>query len=159
MASIAMCKAVCGDCEGEFPYPWLGDFAYGDFILHREDGCGFCYLQAIDNDVWDFVAARVRPGRNVHVSESGAILQEVVARLADHAEGQSFTMEMVCPHCRSRRFGSWGGERVSFAEIPDASFQSFSSLDDRGKERLICELEKQVKAEQVGEPNAAPPRG
>jgi hypothetical protein len=142
-----MCRAVCGECEQEFPYPSLNDFAYGEFILHRQDGRSFCYLHAIDNAVWDFVSARVQPLKNVPVRSSGVILQEVVARLADKSDGQPFTMRMVCPHCKSHHFRDWGRERISVAEVPDATFQSFASLDKRGKESLIRELEKQVRAE------------
>jgi hypothetical protein len=139
--------AVCGHCKRDFPYPSLGDFSYGLFILHREDGRAFRYLQASDNDVWDFVEARIKAPSNVPVASSGAVLQEVVARLADPSEGRSFTMEMVCPYCKSRHFHDWGGEQVSSEEIPDATFHSFNSLNQSAKERLIHELEKQILGE------------
>ena len=56
-------------------------------------------------------------------------------------------MEMVCPYCKSRHFHDWGGEQVSSEDIRDATFQSFNSLDQSGKERLVEELERLVNAE------------
>jgi hypothetical protein len=147
MTTIPMCKAVCGDCKRAFPYPSLGDQSYGLFILHREDGRAFRYLQSIDNEVWNFVAARVQPRDPEPVRSTGAVLQEVVARLADPSEGRSFTMEMVCPYCRSRHFRGWEGEQVSTEEIPDATFQSFTALDDGAKDRLVRKLEMRVRAD------------
>ena len=147
MHKVAMCNAVCARCKRNFPYPSLGDFSYGLFILHREDGRAFRYLQAIDHSAWDFVATRVheivRPGPGV------SVLQEVVARLTDRSEGRAFTMEMVCPYCKSRHFHDWGGEQVSIEEIHDATFHSFNSLDQSAKERLVEELERLVNAEQA----------
>jgi hypothetical protein len=147
MPTVSMCKAVCGTCEREFPYPSLGDFAYGEFILHSNDGSTFRHLYAINNEVWDYAAARVPPMQNVPVRESGGLLQEVVARLADDTEGRGFTMKMVCPHCRSHHFRDWGRERISVEEIPDATFQSFTSLDDEARENLLDKLEKEIVAE------------
>jgi hypothetical protein len=142
-----MCNAVCAHCKRNFPYPSLGDFAYGSFILNREDGRAFRYLWAIDNSVWNFVAARVQ--EIVRPGPGAAVLQEVVARLADRSEGRSFTMENVCPYCKSRHFRDWGREQVSQAEIADATFHSFTALDEKGKERLVKELERLVNAEQA----------
>ena len=148
MNRVAMCNAVCGHCKRNFPYPSLGDFAYGDFILHREDGRAFRYLHAIENAVWDFVAARVKPKSQGAIRSSGVILQEVVARLTDPSEGHSFTIAMVCPYCKSRHFQEWGGEQASSEEISDATFHSFNSLDQSSKEPLVREIERLVNAEQ-----------
>lgn len=149
MHKVAMCNAVCGHCKRNFPYPSLGDSEHGLFILNRDDGRAFRYLRTSDNAVWDFVAARIKPASNVPVRSSGAVLQEVVARLADHSEGRPFTIEMVCPYCKSRHFHDWGGEQVSSEEIRDATFHSFNSLDQSGKKRLVEELEALVNAEQA----------
>jgi hypothetical protein len=143
-----MRNSVCAYCKHDFPYPSLGDFSYGLFILHREDGRAFRYLQATDHEVWDFVEAHVK-SRGGQRAGLGIVLQEVVARLADRSEGRSFTTDMVCPYCKSRRFRDWGGEQVSSAEIADATFQSFTALAESSKECLVEELERLVSAEQA----------
>lgn len=157
MPKLTMCKAVCGECCRDFPYPSLGEFAYGSFILTREDGQAYRYLEAIGNPVWDFVAARMPIPRNEADSPCVSVLQEVVARLADRSQGKLFTMDMVCPYCKSRRFRSWGGDDVSLAEIPDATFRAFTALDESSKQGLVKELKKLIHAEQSAAPNSAPP--
>lgn len=143
MPTVATYKAICAGCKREFPYPSLGDYAYGCFILHREDGRAFRYLQAVDNDVWDFVAARL-PAKT---DESITLLQEVVARLADRSESHSFTMAMVCPYCKSRYFRDWHGEDVASVEIPEATFQTFGALGNDDKESLVSKLANAIRAE------------
>jgi len=146
MPAIPMCKATCADCGRQFPYPELGDFAYGEFILHRDDGQDFRYLQGLGNEVWDCAAAHVSTG----------ILQKVVARLVDAPAGRYFTIAMVCPCCGSRRFRDWGGEHLSSREIPSATFRAFSALGLAEKEGLLERLEHSLSAEPAASPNGGP---
>ncbi len=145
---VKLCKAVCRSCGRDFPYPALGDFSYGSFVLHREDGRAFRYLRALDHAVWNFVEERIESEREPPANTRPSVLQEVIARLADRSEGLSFTMYMVCPYCKSRIFQTWGGEQISSEEIPDASFHTFSAMTIAGKVQLIAELRNQVKSEQ-----------
>ena len=146
MPVIPMCKAVCGYCARESPYPELGDFAYGQFILHRDDGQDFRYLQGLGNDVWDCAAAHVSAG----------LLQEVVARLADAPAGRYFTIAMVCPYCGSRRFRDWGGEQLSSRDIPSATFRAFAALGPAEKKGLLERLAHDLNAEPAASPNGGP---
>jgi hypothetical protein len=145
MIRVAMCRAECGDCGKQFPYPFLGDFAYGGFILRRADGFSFCFLSAFDNPAWDFVSAHVQ--KKGHVQEWGPVLHEVIARLADKVDGHSLTTQGLCPHCGSHCFRDWGQERISWAEIQEVTFRSFTALDEQSKEALVHRLELEVVAE------------
>jgi hypothetical protein len=131
MHAVASATAICGECGTRVPYPCLGDFSYGAFILWRSDGKAFRHLAAIGHPVWEEVE------RILSVAARGDQLQEVVARIADRDDGRAFTLSMVCPACGSRRFRSWGGERSGFIDVPDATFSFFASLPMKSKAALV----------------------
>jgi hypothetical protein len=140
MHKVDLCKAVCANCQRDFPYPSLGDFAYGNFVLNRADGREFRYLQAGDNPIWDFVREFLKP----HNTEQIEVFQEVVARLADSSAGQTFTMKHVCPYCGSNRFRDWGSQYQSALELAEATFEAFNALPDHAKRQRVVELQQLI---------------
>lgn len=146
MKTVSTCVATCADCGRGTPYPFLGDFAYGTFILSRLDGKAYRHLDAIGNPAFEEIS-RVLGGR-----ASTSVLQDVVARSADSEGTAPFTMDMVCPLCGSHHFESWGGECVGTVQIPEASFNVLMGLPPTQRAELIQRRQQEIKGEQSGEP-------
>jgi hypothetical protein len=148
MPRLALFHAICSECRREHPIPHLGDFAYGQFILHRADGRSFRYLEGLNHDVWAFVSAhfpdpnQIRNLREQHVASS--VIQETVAHLSDPEEGHSFCMRSVCPSCGGRLFVYLDRDMIGPIEVPDATFMRFRSMDDAGKTEAVEHLRAEL---------------
>jgi hypothetical protein len=139
---LQMRSSICCDCCRKFKHPDLGDFAYGSFILSRNDGLAFRYLNAFKNPAWDFVAGRLQ-------ARDSTVLQEAVARIADASEGQSFTMSVVCPYCKSPNNRDDLGEPARTGKIPYATFEAFVAMDEHEKTEFIRKVEEQVRVDSM----------
>ena len=139
--SVATFAATCDACSRTLPYPCLGDFAYGTFVLSREDGRAFRYLAAIGHPVWR------RVEEILGADASPDVLQETVARVADKEENYRFTIGMVCRHCGSNRFRDWGHHRVGTITVEDATFTSFEALSQCERESMVAETAGRIQGE------------
>jgi endogenous inhibitor of DNA gyrase (YacG/DUF329 family) len=138
---------ICQKCKKRFDEPDLGDFAYGLFILHTEDGKAYAYLQGLENSAWDSISESFekvigkKPAKYPNHSNYVDRLQWTIARCADSFHGQK--LEIIprrCPNCQSTSIdGSYIHSDYS-REIPVVSFRKFLALDDIAKFQRVEEL-------------------
>lgn len=133
MPGIATFESKCASCHSVFAAPWLGEFAYGEFVLTGMRGNVYALLTAIGNEAWDLVQAVV-PDVDVDT------FQELLARLADPVNGQSWTMSHVCPRCESHEWTYWGGDRMGNVDVPNATFNTFLALQPVEREQRALQL-------------------
>jgi hypothetical protein len=138
MPDIFTFMAKCARCKTHSARPELGEFAYGEFILTGESGNVHAYLHATDNPVFALVASTIE-------DDSGSLIQEITARLADPLSGQRLTMLHVCPKCGCDEWESWHGDRVASENVPVASFTEFLSLSPERRRMRILELKDELK--------------
>ncbi len=134
--TIATFEAKCADCGEVFAAPCLGDFTYGQFLLFGIQGTVFRYLDAIDCPIFELAASVMLRNSDKHVCD-------VVASVADLADGQRMTAKQICPKCHSDHWARWDGRRMGEVVIPDATFDAFNRLSDEMKRKRLLEFESE----------------
>ena len=137
---IRYAGVTCKDCSCLFGVPTLGDFNYGEFILHGRGVAGF--LQSIGESAWDDIDARLKaqglmPERPTR--EQINRMQEVIANAADRIGGQALSMRPVCPHCQSRDVG-YNGSTGTFHRVPQVQFTNYMALGESARDERVAWL-------------------
>lgn len=130
-------EARCAECDALFGAPFLGDFAYGEFILTGSRGTAFSHLSAIGHSVWDYISS-------VIAETHPDALPEVVARLADPVDDQPLTGSHVCPKCGSTHWADWGGVKRGFVDISPATFEALLSLPPEDRRQRVLNVLNEV---------------
>jgi hypothetical protein len=137
---IRYAGVTCRACGCLFGVPTLGDFNYGEFILHGRGVAGF--LQSIGEPAWDDIDARLRaqgllPDKPAR--EQIDRMQEVIANAADRIGGQALSMRLVCPHCRSGDV-EYSGAAGTFHRVPEVQFREYMDLGENARDELVARL-------------------
>jgi hypothetical protein len=140
-----MFEADCRHCRRSFPIPLLGDFSYGQFVLHGERGGVFGYLSAFECPSFEDIHSRllVIAGQQEFTRAESSRFQEVMASCADEISGQPLGLEPVCPFCRSHDLNYGDSKPLDDGEIRVVTFTGFQSLSDTAKTQKLTELWKQ----------------
>lgn len=143
---VRMFRADCRHCRRDFRIPLLGDFSYGQLILHGTRGAVFGYLSALGCPAFEDIRSRllaIAGWREFPRSEISRF-QEVMASCADEIGGQPLGLEPVCPFCRSAAVDCYGDSKpVATDEIRGVTFTGYQSLSDSAKTQKLAELWKQ----------------
>lgn len=139
-------SAKCQACGHRFSMPLLGDFSYGEFILHGERQRVFGFLSAHDEPAWEDIDARLR--RVALLSDSPSRpeidrLHRVIAATADSIAGQRLVPFPVCPSCGARSVACGDSDPQGIHEIPRVTFQWYRSLSDAERSRRVEQLWKE----------------
>jgi len=139
-------EASCHACGHRFSMPLLGDFSYGQFILHGERQSVFGFLSAHDKPAWEDIDARLlRAG----LFSASAIrpdidrFQRVVAASADAIGGQRLVPFPVCPSCGSRSVAYGDSRPQGIRDVPRVTFGEYQLLSDEMRSHKLAELWRQ----------------
>lgn len=128
---MATFEGKCKSCGQLFELPSLGDFAYGENLLHTIDGKHHEWVNGFSE-----FPERVSGLLNENQKKMS---WDILAALADKIEGKRLVTDLVCPHCSSQEIEYWEGSRIGMATTPEISFTRASQLDN-------SELQTQINA-------------
>ena len=131
--------------------PALGDFSYGEFILHGARSCVFGFLCAHEEPAWEDIQTRLQRAGLLPTSPHRTDIDRfhrVVAAAADTKGEQRLVPFPVCPSCGSRST-AYGDSRPhdigdfkhqDIREIPSVTFGEYQLLSDQQRTDRLREL-------------------
>jgi len=125
-----------------FPWPWLSDFSYGEFVFHSWDGKQHVYSNGIEDPAWDNIKFYfdALAENNPKDAQRSKRFQWIVTECIDTGESVKWTQDIICPHCLKRPLHYGPGAQYFDQEIPIASFSAFMLLEEQAKRQRIAEL-------------------
>jgi hypothetical protein len=135
--------ANCKHCRRTFAVPHLGDFSYGCFVFHGENGRVFGFLLALTCSAWEDIQSRLLKisGLQKIGRDNSDRLQEVIANCADKIDGQSLWLHPACPFCQSQSLEYYPDNKpVEKRSIPIVTFTEYESLSEAAKMKRLKEL-------------------
>ncbi len=133
-------KTTCKNCNHEFTYPLLNDFAYGEFIFSGSDGISFRYLNAFESEVWGDISAIIKSNGLSELDKNDSdvdAFQKIVGSAIEVVNGISFQLEGICPNCKSCDLVYSDNKMIENRDVPIASFTSFLRLTEPEKVKLV----------------------
>jgi hypothetical protein len=136
---------ACKTCGSQFEAPILGDFAYGEFVLHSANGRS-AYLDAISDAAFGelgiFLDRQIGKSR-LNDKDRSDLFQKMYGLVAcdpDEA-GAAFQIgHPWCQACGSREMASWNIIRPlrMSGDIPAVTHRKWDSLDAEEKANAVA---------------------
>jgi hypothetical protein len=142
---------VCGwKCKNghQFDAPFLGDFAYGEFIAFGPGGAA-AFVDSFKDPVWDEVTAlvdEIRPS-NPPISDrvDADVLQFAFGMTLDPDPTGSFRIDVVpCPVCGANSHHFAEIEPARWEEVSPATHDAWMRLSIDEKRRVVAEAARSV---------------